>query len=70
MMSHLSRLNDYALDGYLRGEHGELMRREAQQVLYEQGRQDAPQMTEEDMVAELKRRGYVVFKPRGRHERT
>jgi hypothetical protein len=66
-MSHLTRLNDCALDGYLRGDYGELLRREAQQVLYNRGReaaQNEAEMSEEAMVAELKQRGYVVFKPR------
>ena len=72
----LTKLNDVALDGYLRGEHGELMRREAQQVLYNRGRQHATRLQEEhnglvfeceqDAVNYLKECGWVVFKPRTR----
>jgi len=35
----LERQNDYALDYYLRGEAGELMRRAAQQELYRRGQE-------------------------------
>ena len=62
MTTQLSNLNRYALDRYLRGEHGELMQRLAEQELYERGQRSA-QMTEGEMVAELIRRGYVVYKP-------
>lgn len=59
----LQKLNRDALDYYLRGNAGELMRREAEQELYERGRKST---SEQEMVDELKRRGYVVFKPQGK----
>jgi len=67
-MTQLQELNQYALDSYLRGEHGELMGRVAQQEIYERGLADGsiPNMTEEEMVIKLKSCGYVVFKPRGK----
>jgi hypothetical protein len=61
-MTQLSGLNEYALDGYLRGEHGELMRQVAGQELYERGQRGAA-MTEEEMIAELVSRGYVIYRP-------
>ena len=61
-MSFLSQLNDVALDGYLRGEHGESMRREAQQVLYERGRQAAT-MSVDDMIKALQEQGYGILSP-------
>jgi len=64
-MGHLMGLNQYALDGYLHGEHGELMRREAEQELYRRGQASAT-MTEREMIEHLKALGYVVFRPRGR----
>ncbi len=62
-MTQMRRLNRDALDYYLRGEGGELARREAEQELWERGQRSVT-MTEEKMVEELKARGYVVFKPR------
>jgi hypothetical protein len=67
-MTQLSELNEYALDRYLRGEAGEEMRRVAQQELWERGQAAAEPMTEEEMVEELKQRGYVVLKPRQDHD--
>jgi hypothetical protein len=67
-MSHLSRLNDYALAGYLRGEHGEMLRREAQQVLYERGRDSVEaslsDFDDEEIAAHLRRRGWICFMKR------
>ena len=61
-------LNQYALDHYLRGEGGELARKQAQQELYRRGQESVtiPVMTEQEMVNKLKVLGYVVFKPRER----
>lgn len=60
------QLNKIALDHYLRGEGGELMRREAEAELYRRGQSDGQhtaRMTEGEMVEALKALGYVVFKP-------
>lgn len=62
-MGRFARLNEYGLDHYLRGEAGELARREAQQELWERG-QRAAEVSEEEMVSRLKGLGYVVFKGR------
>lgn len=59
-MTQLSRLSRSALDSYLRGEHGELMRGTAEQELYERGRQS---MTEKEMIDYLVSQGYVVLSP-------
>ena len=62
-MTHLHYLNEYMLNSYLRGEHGEYSRLVAQQELWERGQRNAT-MTEQEMVEELKALGYVVFKPK------
>ncbi len=64
----MQNLNDYALDYFLRGNGGELARLQAQQELFRRG-QESAEKSEEDVVAELRRRGYVVFKPRNRGRR-
>ena len=67
-MSFLAKYNDYALEPYLRGEHGELMRREAEGVLYERGRRSVGLAAfPEDEIAEyLRARGWVCFRRGGR----
>lgn len=61
-MSHLTRLNDSALDGYLRGDHGELGRRQAIEETYRRGQQSATMGTE-DMIARLESLGYGIVSP-------
>jgi hypothetical protein len=56
----MDRLNDYALDRYLRGVEGEEMRREAQQELYRRGRRST---SIEEMIARLEVAGYAVLSP-------
>lgn len=62
MTTQLNGLNEYALDSYLRGEHGEMMCRVAMQEVYERGQRNAT-MSEEEMITELVKRGYIVYKP-------
>ncbi len=57
-MGWMSRLNRDALDYYLRGEGGELARREAQQELYRRGQAS---ISEQEMIEILRQKGYVVF---------
>ena len=66
MESYLSRYNDWALESYLRGEHGEILRREAQQVLYERGRNstDLSNFDDDVLAEELSRRGWDCSPPR------
>jgi len=68
------RLNDDALDYYLRGEGGESCRREALEELYRRGQESADATTSdtllvdptvEEMVEILRACGWVVFKPKG-----
>jgi hypothetical protein len=63
IMSFLSNYNEIALEPYLRGEHGELMRREAEEVIWERGRKSVKlsQFTENEMAEYLRQRGWVCF---------
>ena len=56
----MSQLNDYGLDYYLRGEAGELARREAQQELYRRGHLSS---SVEEMITRLEALGYAMLAP-------
>ena len=65
------RLNDGALDGYLRGEHGELLRRMALEEFARRSGTGSVRVTLGVLAEILRQHGWVAFpRSRGDHENT